>query len=154
MSQLFSVNTLGGYFTNNKLTKKVRHRAQPIQKFRQFTMLEDAAGKKAGDKVYFDKISNIVTAGGTLSETSTIPKSNFTITQGSLTMTEYGNSIDYTQKLETLGDINTPESIVKVLTNDQATVLDSAAAAEYQTSDYKAVCESTASTVFSSAQEL
>ena len=51
MSQLYSVNSLGGYFTNNKLTKKVRHRSQPIQKLRQFTMLEDAVGKKQGDYI-------------------------------------------------------------------------------------------------------
>lgn len=150
MSQLFVTNSLGGYFTNNKLTKEVRHRSQPIQKFRQFTTPEPAAGKKSGDKVFYNKVSNIATQGGTLTETSTIPKSSYTITQGTLTMLEYGMSIDYTEKLETLGDISTREQVIEVLSNDMAKVLDSAAAVQFQTSDYKAVCETTASTVFSS----
>ena len=61
-----------------------------MMKFRQFVDMEPAAGKSRGNKVYFDKISNISSAGGTLVETDTIPKRNFTITQGSLTLTEYG----------------------------------------------------------------
>jgi hypothetical protein len=47
-------------------------------------------GKNRSDKVLFDKISNISTSGGTLSETATIPKNNYTIKQGTLTVTEYG----------------------------------------------------------------
>jgi len=59
-------------------------------KFRQFVDPEPAMGKSRGDVVLFNKISNISTQGGTLSETSTIPKRNYTIKQGTLTVTEYG----------------------------------------------------------------
>ena len=149
--QMFSVNSLGGFFTNDVLSKKIRHSAQPLMKFRQFVDLEPASGKSRGNKVFFDKISNIATAGGTLVETSTIPKTNYTILQGTLTITEYGNSIPFTQKLQTLSEVSVPDSIKTVLRNDQAKVLDSAAAVQFQTSDYKAVCETTASTVFASA---
>jgi len=89
--QLWSVNSLGGYLANDTLSKKIRHAAQPMMKFRQFVDAESAAGRSRGENFLFDKISNISTGGGTLTETETIPKNNYTITQGSLTVTEYGN---------------------------------------------------------------
>lgn len=91
--QVFAVNSLGGFLTNNQLSKTLRMRSQPLQFFRQFAQPESAAGKNKGNIVYFDKVSNISTQGGTLVETSTIPRNNYTISQGSLTITEYGKSI-------------------------------------------------------------
>ena len=88
--QLFTTNSLGGFLTNNTLSKQLRFKAQTMQRFRQFCDIESYAGSNRGNKVFFDKISNISTAGGTLVETDTIPKRNFTITQGTLTITEYG----------------------------------------------------------------
>ena len=60
---------------------------------------------KRGDSFLYDKISNITSAGGTLSETETIPKRNYTIVQDSLSITEYGNSIPFTLKGQTLAEI-------------------------------------------------
>jgi len=150
-NQMFSVNSLGGYFTNNQLSSQVRYKAQTDQKFRQFVDIEAAAGANRGNKVFFDKISNISTGGGTLTETDTIPKRNYTITQGTLTMTEYGNSIPYTQKVKTLSDIMVPETVRTVLTNDMRVVLDSAAATQFMTNDYIATITNTATTTFGSA---
>lgn len=149
--QLFATNSLGGYFTNNQLSSQVRYLAQTMQRFRQFTDMEPAAGAGRGEKVFFNKISNISVAGGTLSETSTIPKSNFTITQGTLSMTEYGNSVPYTQKLKTLAEIQVPETVRTVLTNDMKVILDSAAATQFKTNDYIATITNTATTTFGSA---
>ena len=73
-------------------------------KFVQFCNVKEAFGKSRGATALFDKVSNITTAGGTLTETSTIPRRDFTITQGSVVITEYGNAIDYTYKLETLAE--------------------------------------------------
>jgi N4-gp56 family major capsid protein len=148
--QLFMTNSLGGYLTNNKLSKEVRHLAQPVQKFRQFAQIERAAGKKGGDKVFYDKFSNVATQGGTLTETSTIPKTNITLTQGTLTLVEYGNSVNFTEKLQTLGDIGISENLKMSLANDQSKVLDSAAGVQFQAADYKAVCRTTASTAITS----
>lgn len=100
--------------------------------------------------MFFDKISNISTGGGTLVETDTIPKRNYTILQGTLTMTEYGNSIPYTQKVKTLADIQVPDTIREVLTNDMRVVLDSAAATQFMTNDYIATITNTATTTFGS----
>ena len=148
--QVWSVNSLGGFLSNDQLSKQLRHAAQPMMKFRQFVDAEKAAGKNRGEKVLFDKISNISTAGGTLIETETIPKRNYTITQGSLTVNEYGNSIPYTLKAQTLAEMSVPDTVKTVLRNDMAKVLDSAAAAQFITTDYLAVCSDTATTVFTS----
>ncbi len=91
--QLWAVNSLGGFLSNDVLSKQIRHAAQPLMKFRQFVDAEGAAGKNRGDVVLFNKIANISTAGGTISETSTIPKRQYTITQGSLSVAEYGRLI-------------------------------------------------------------
>jgi len=149
--QIFATNSLGGFFTNNTLSQQLRYKAQSLQKFRQFVDIEPAAGANRGNKVFFDKISNVSTAGGTLVETDTIPKRNYTILQGTLTMTEYGNSIPFTQKVKTLSDIMVPETIRTVLTNDMKVVLDSAAAAQFMTNDYIATITNTATTTFGSS---
>jgi len=149
--QIFATNSLGGFFTNNTLSQQLRYKAQTMQKFRQFVDMEPAAGANRGNKVFFDKISNISTSGGTLIETDTIPKRNYTILQGTLTMTEYGNSIPYTQKVKTLADIQVPETIRTVLTNDMKVVLDSAAATQFMTNDYIATITNTATTTFGSS---
>jgi N4-gp56 family major capsid protein len=144
--QIWAVSSLGGYLSNDVLSRQIRQSAQPIMKFRQFVDAEGAAGKNRGDAVLFNKISNITTAGGTISETSTIPKRNYTITQGSLAVTEYGNAVPYTLKAQTLADVSVPDIVKTVLRNDMAKVLDSAAAVQFKTSLYKAVIVNTATT--------
>lgn len=149
--QIWATSSLGGYLSSSELSKQLRHAAQPMMKFRQFVDPEPAMGKGRGEVVLFDKISNISTAGGTISETSTIPKRNFTIKQGTLTVTEYGNAIPYTLKVQSLADIDVTPAIKTVLRNDMAKVLDSAAAAEFKTSEYKAAVVNTATTTFSTS---
>lgn len=149
--QIFSVNSLGGFLNNNTLSQQLRYKAQTMQRFRQFCDMESAAGTGRGSKVFFDKISNISTAGGTLVETDTIPKRNYTITQGTLTVTEYGNSIPFTQKVKSLSQLEVTESVRTVLTNDMRVVLDSAAATQFMTNDYIATITNTATTTFGSA---
>jgi N4-gp56 family major capsid protein len=149
--QVWVTNSLGGYLSNNVLTKSVRHAAQPMMKFRQFVTPEGAEGKSRGDKVSFNKISNISTSGGTLAETATIPRVNYTIKQGTLQVTEYGNAIPFTLKVQTLAEVSVPDMVKTVLRNDMAKVLDSAAAAEFQTSVYKAAVVNTATTTFSTS---
>lgn len=151
MQQIWATNSLGGFLSNNELSQKIRHASQTIQRFRQFVDPESASGSGRGDKVFFDKISNISTAGGTLIETDTIPKRNFTIKQGTLTITEYGNSIPFTLKARTLSDVMLPEIVKTVLRNDMAKVLDSAAATQFTSSEYVATVTNTATTTFGTA---
>jgi N4-gp56 family major capsid protein len=139
---------LGGYLGNPVLSKQIRHAAQPLQKIRQFVDAEGAVGKNRNDTFLFNKISNISTAGGTVAETATIPKRNYTIKQGTLVVSEYANAIPYTFKAQVLAEVSVPDIVKTVLRNDMAKVLDSAAAAQFVTAEIKCVCTSTASSVF------
>lgn len=47
-----------------------------------------------------------------------MPETNYTITQGTLTMTEAGNSVPYSAKLDNLSKLPVQELIQKVLKND------------------------------------
>lgn len=75
--------------------------------------------------------SDVATQGTTLVETSTMPETNFTITQGTLTITEYGNSVPYSGKLNDLSEQPVKEIIHKALKNDAKKAFDTAAHAQF-----------------------
>lgn len=136
-TQLFGTNSLGGFFTNNELSLQLRIKAQPLKRFRQFVQIKGAKGARRGNKVYFDKLQPVVTAAATggLSETATIPETNFTINQGTLTILEFGNAIAFTNQLVALSELDVDNSVVQSLMNDMAITLDSVAGAQFKTSD-------------------
>lgn len=68
--------------------------------------------------------SDVATAGGVLVETNTVPESNYTITQGTLTMTEAANSIPFSGKLDNLSKFPVMELVQKVLKNDAVKTFD------------------------------
>lgn len=141
-TQLFGTNSLGGYFTNNELSLQLRIKAQPLKRFRQFVQIKGAKGARRGNKVYFDKLQPIANAASTtgLSETGTIPESNFTINQGTLTISEYGNAIPFTNQLVALSELDVDNSVVQTLMNDMAITLDSVAGGQFQSADLVYVC--------------
>jgi hypothetical protein len=125
-SQLWAVNTLGGYFYSLNLSDELRTALQPMVKFRQFCDVKDASqqGKNKGDTFTWDVVSNVATQGGSLTETNTMPETNFTITQGTLTITEYGNSVPYSGKLEACRSSRSKQPVMKALKNDAGKVMD------------------------------
>ena len=118
--QVWAVNSLGGFFYSRQLSNVLRAAVQPLTKFRQFSDVHDISqqGKKKGDTFTWDVFSDVATAGGVLTETNTMPESNFTIVQGTLTITEAGNSIPYSGKLDNLSKFPVEDVIKKVLKND------------------------------------
>ena len=98
--QVWLTNTLGGYMWSPALSKVLRVVVQPLVKFRQFADVKDAAvqGKGKGQEFHWNVYSDVATQGTTLLETTTMPETNYTITQGTMTITEYGNSVPYTEK--------------------------------------------------------
>jgi len=140
--QVWVTNSLGGYLSNNELSKAVRFVSQPTFRFRQFVEVKNAKGRNRGDKLYFDKLQNVGTAGTSLTETSTIPETNYTINQGTLTITEYGNAIPWTYKLETLSELDVNSTVITSLRNDLAKVLDSVAGSQFTSAEWKYVCTS------------
>ncbi|MDD5375283.1 N4-gp56 family major capsid protein [Acidithiobacillus sp.] len=133
MGQLWVTNSLGGYMGSPQLSKVLRNAVQPLVKFRQFADIKDAAtqGKGKGDTFHWNVYSDVATRGTVLVETSVIPKTNFTITQGTMSITEYGNSVDYTGKLDDLSEHPVKEVINKVLKNDAKKAFDAAAFAQF-----------------------
>lgn len=139
--QLWVTNTLGGYMSSEKLSRTLRFALQPLVKFRQFADIKDAAGqgKNKGDTYHWNVYSDVATQGTVLTETSTMPETNFTVSQGTLTITEYGNSVPYTGKLDDLSEHPVTEIINKVLKNDAKKALDAASYAQFNATPLRAI---------------
>ncbi len=131
--QVWAVNSLGGYMYSRQLSNVLRMAVQPLVKFRQFADVRDASqqGKKKGDIFTWDVFSDVATPGGVIQETNTMPETNFTITQGTLTVTEAGNSVPYSGKLDNLSKFPVMELIQKVLKNDAVKTFDRMAWAQF-----------------------
>ncbi len=139
--QVWVTNSLGGYMFSETLSKVLRMAVQPLCKFRQFADIKDAAvqGKGKGDTFHWNVYSDITTQGTTLVETNTMPESNFTISQGTMTITEFGNSVPYTGKLDDLSSQPVKEIIGKVLKNDAKKAFDIAAQAQFNLTPLRVV---------------
>jgi N4-gp56 family major capsid protein len=124
--QVWAVNSLGGFMYSRQLSNVLRMAVQPLVKFRQFCDVRDASqqGRKKGDIFTWDVFSDVATAGGVLVETNTMPESNYTIIQGTLTITEAGNAVPYSGKLDNLSKFPVMDLVQKVLKNDTVKTLD------------------------------
>jgi len=124
--QVWAVNSLGGYMYSRQLSNVLRMAVQPLVKFRQFADVRDASqqGRKKGDVYTWDVFSDVSAAGGVLTETNTMPETNFTIVQGTLTITEAGNSVPFSGKLDNLSKFPVIELVQKVLKNDAVKTFD------------------------------
>ena len=124
--QLWVTNSLGGYFYSLNLSDELRTAVQPMTKFRQFASVKDASqqGQSKGNTYTWDTVLDVATAGTNLVETSTMPETNFTIVQGTLTIDEAGVAVPYTGKLEALSKFAAREPIMKSLRNDATKYFD------------------------------
>ena len=135
MGQLWSVSSLGGYLYSDNLSDYLRTHMQPASKFRDLCDMKDAGGLHKGQtfnwNVYSD-ISDDGTLGKVgLSETETMPEDEFTITVGSLTITERGRAVPFTNKLELLSEHSCQDVIRKVLGDHAVKSHDRAAHAQF-----------------------
>lgn len=139
--QVWVTNSMGGYMFSETLSKVLRMSVQPLVKFRQFADVKDAAvqGKGKGDAFHWNIYSDVATQGTTILETNTMPETNFTITQGTMTITEYGNSVPYTGKLDDLSIQPVKEIIGKVLKNDAKKAFDLGAHAQFNLTPLRVV---------------
>lgn len=126
--QVWSVNALGGYMWAPELSNILRTAVQPLCKFRQFADAKDFTDKglHKGQNFYWDVYNDVATQGTTLVETTTIPVTNYTIAQGTGTVSEMGNSVPYTGLLDNFSKHPVTEIINKVLKNDCKKALDQA----------------------------
>ena len=129
--QVWQTNSLGGFMWSPNLSRKLRTALQPMVRFRQFCDAREAFGIGKGETFNWNVYLDVVTQGGALLETQVMPETNFTIVQASLTITEYGNSVPFTKKLDDLSEHPVTEIIHKVLKNDARKALDTAAKAQF-----------------------
>ncbi len=148
MAQLWVTNSLGGHLTNNSLSKSIRNQALPKYVYRQFVNYKEDPGAKNGDTVFFDKLLKIDTKGGTLTETNTIPENKWKVVKDSVVVTEWGNSVPYTEKLQRLAEFDPSDLSSKSLMNDEIEVIDSAIYDQFNLAKFVAVASTTATTVF------
>jgi N4-gp56 family major capsid protein len=142
--QVWNTSAIGGYMWSPNLSRKLRTALQPMVRFRQFCDAKEAFGLGIGDTFNWNIYSNVQQAGGQLSETQTMPETNFVITQNSAKTVEYGNSVPFTKKLDDLSEHPVTEIIHKVLKNDARQVLDQAAYTQFNNTPIRICATSTA----------
>lgn len=147
--QLFAVNSLGGFYSSNKLSKELRMGVQATAKFRQFCDVRDAWGKvtKQGQTFTWDVVPMMSRANRALAETNTIGQGNHTVIQGTLTMSERGFSIPYSEALESLAEVNVRQPIMKVLKYDALCDIEALVHAEFNKTPMRVAATATGDAV-------
>lgn len=133
--QLWATNSLGGFMYSLELSDILRTAVQPLCKFRQFCDAKDFTDKglHKGQTFTWNVYNDVATQGTTLTETTTVPITNFTITQGTGTVTELANAVSYTGMLDNLSKHPVQEIINKVLKNDCKKAIDLQAFNQFNT---------------------
>lgn len=137
--QVWEAKSLGGYMGSPLLSNKLRMAVQPLTRFRQFCDIKEALGYHKGDKFHWNVYSDVLDQGGVLVESDAMPETNYTVSQGTLEVTELGNSVPYTGKLDDLSVHPVTEIIHKVLKNDTRKALENQAYAEFNRTLLQAV---------------
>lgn len=136
-------STQSGFLTNNKLNKKIQRVAQPLFRFRQYVTIKEAFGKNQGETVNWLKVANVGTYGGSVVETNTMPETTQTLTWGTLSVLEYGNSIPFTFKLESLSEFDIEDIVRRGLLDDMVKVIDGVVERQFNSTVLRYVGSST-----------
>jgi len=118
-------------------------------RFRQLCDIKEAIGVRKGNTFNWDVFSNAVTAGSYagIDETAAMPVSSFTLTVGTATITEYGNSITLTRKLRDMSEYDIKSVIRQTLVNDMASTIDIAVWSKFAASQLVAQASNSTDTV-------
>ena len=138
----------GGYLANAPLSKEMRMQAGPDYIWRQFANVNMGLGAKKGSTVDFTKQLRIDTRGSTLVETNTMPVNEIKFVDDSITVTEYGNAVEATEKVLTLSQFTLDNKLNAGLHEDQVDTIDTTVGAIFQEAEFVAVCSATDTTVF------
>ena len=133
--QIWGVNALGGYAATASIDYTLRQRATKSTFFHQFACGVSSYGKHRADRVLFDKLGRLSTptSTGGLGESDPIPETTVPLVQGQVVVTEYANSIAWTEKLDTFSQFSIGQMIGMGLRQDQIEQLDKVAYAAYAT---------------------
>lgn len=129
------------YMHSDELSNLLRTALQPIVKCRQFCDAKDATDKglSRGEKFNWNVYTDVREGGDELDERRAMPETTYEIDQETLTITEYGNSVPYSGKLDNLSLQPVSEIIHKVLKNDAKKTLDGAAFNQFNLTNLRVV---------------
>jgi len=129
----------GTHYYSDQLSSILRTNLQPLAKFRQFANVKDATkkGLHRGNKFRWNRYGDTSVQGRELDELQPIPQANVGSDQAELTITEFGNSVPYTGKLERLGLHAVTDIIDKALANDARKAFDISAFNQFDATPLK-----------------
>lgn len=131
-----------GFRTTVEISKKLVHAAQPMLKLRQFVSVEPAFGKNKGESVQIYRAANTAEAEdtSTINELDRIPTTSVAVTPRLITVNEYGRSIPFTGKVETLAEVDVESNVyLKALKNHMVKTIDYQVAQAFKSSDIIAI---------------
>lgn len=131
--QVWGTNTEGGFMYSGELSSVLRNALQPMTRFVQHCDADDFTDKglHAGDAFQWNVYSDVATQGGRLVENQRMPETGFTITQGSGTIYEFGNSVPYSGRLDDASAHPVKQIIHKALKNDATKAFETEARAQF-----------------------
>ena len=129
----------GGYLASLNLSKELRTALKPGLRFRQFCDIKDPEQQGAmhkGATFHWNVYSKVTAATGVptnraLDERDTMHEGTYSVSQGTLTISEHGLSVPYTGKLDDLSEQPVKEIIHKILKEDAKETLDYMAALQF-----------------------
>lgn len=124
-------DTGSNYLANPTLSDEFRTALQPLSRFRQFCDVEAAIGKNRGETFQWNIYGDTTDEGGVIQENQKMPETGYAIGQGSVTITEWGISVPYSGKLETLAEHDIRKIVFQTLKNNANRALDAGAAAQF-----------------------
>lgn len=135
--QVWGTTTLGGYLSNQELSLDLHEQAQPLMRWVQFCDTDENFGANHGDTLLFNKVMNVQTEGGVISETGELPDTQGPLRQSSVSIVIIGNTIQYTEYLMRLSKFDLRNMLHRWLINDMAKVLNRRAATQFQATKVK-----------------
>lgn len=117
----------GGYMYADELSDTLRVSLQPLCRFRQLCEPDPGAMEKGlhrGDVHRWNVYSDLSTQGRRLNELQAMPETSGTVSQSSLTVTEFGNSVPITSKVTMLAAHDVYSIVTKQLKNDARKAFD------------------------------
>lgn len=131
--QVWAVQGLGGFLAVASIDSELRQRATATTYFQTATMAVSSYGKHKGDRILIDKLGRVASPMSTagIGETDPMPVTTAPIVQGNVIATEYGNAIEWTEKLDTFASWESSMLFSMALRQDQIEGLDRVAYAAY-----------------------
>lgn len=119
-----------GVWKNHALSKDTFRASIADTKTVQFLKAVDGFGRKQGDTVTLQRVSNLsIPTTGVLSETQRIPEDTISFSTKAVTVSEYGRAVPFTNLSNELSQIEMPDEVNIALQKQMAVTLDIAAIA-------------------------